>query len=167
MPYNSLSDFIQVLERERELKRISHPVHAELEISEIADRVMKSGGPALLFENVIGKKIPLLINAFGSAKRMALALGVTDIEEIAADIAKLIQIKPPRGFKDKLHLLSELIKLAGITPKIVKEGSCQEALIASTVDVEVPANSDIVIEGYVDPAEPLRAEGRSATTLSR
>ncbi len=277
MPYNSLSDFLQVLDREGELKRISHPFNAELEITEIADRVMKNGGPALLFENIIGKKIPLLINAFGSAKRMALALGVSDVEEIARDIAKLIQTKPPRAFKEKLHLLGELIKLAGIPPKIVKEGSCQEvidrepdvsilpvltcwpgdagpfitlpmvfsqdpakgtrnvglyrmqvfdsrttgmhwhlhkvgarhyqrqkehagrlelaaclggdpAMIYAataplpdqideilftgflckkgvelvkgvTVDVEIPANSDIVIEGYVDPAEPLRREG--------
>jgi 4-hydroxy-3-polyprenylbenzoate decarboxylase len=277
MPYNSLADFIQVLEREGELKRIDHPVRAELEITEIADRVMKRGGPALLFENIIGKKIPLLINAFGSAKRMALALGVSEIEEIAREIAKLIQTKPPRSFKDKLHLLSELIKLAGVPPKIVKDAPCHEvidrepdlsilpvltcwpgdagpfitlpmvfskdpgrgtrnvglyrmqvfdarttgmhwhlhkvgarhyqrqkeqrgrlelaaclggdpAMIYAataplpdqideilftgflrkkgvelvkgvTVDVEVPASSDIVIEGYVDPAEPLRREG--------
>src|SRR6266498_3936902 len=128
MPCNSLSDFLQVLDREGELKRISHPFNAALEITEIADRVMKNGGPALLFENIIGKKIPLLINAFGSAKRMALALGVSDVEEIARDIAKLIQTKPPRAFKEKLHLLGELIKLAGIPPKIVKEGSCQEVI---------------------------------------
>ena len=96
MAYNSLQDFLQVLEREGELKRISHPVNAELEITEIADRVMKSAGPALLFENVVGKNIPVLINAFGSAKRMALALGVKDIEEIAAEIAKLIQTRPPK-----------------------------------------------------------------------
>ena len=277
MAYNSLQDFLQVLEREGELKRISHPVKAELEITEIADRVMKSAGPALLFENVVGKNIPVLINAFGSAKRMALALGVKDIEEIAAEIAKLIQTRPPKSFKDKLQLLGELVKLAGIPPKMVKEAACQEvvnrdpdlnllpvltcwpgdagpfitlpmvfskdsvkgtrnvglyrmqvfdrrttgmhwhlhkvgarhfqqqkenkgklelavclggdpAMIYAataplppqideilftgflrkkgvelikclTVDIEVPANSDIVIEGYVDPAEPLRREG--------
>jgi 4-hydroxy-3-polyprenylbenzoate decarboxylase len=248
-----------------------------LEVTEIADRVMKSGGPALLFENVDGKQIPLLINAFGSAKRMALALGVTDVEEIAREIARLIQTRPPKSFKDKFHLLGELMKLAGIPPKIVRDGPCQEivqrdpdlnilpvltcwpgdagpfitlpmvfskdpskglrnvglyrmqvfdqrttgmhwhlhkvgarhfqrqrektgrlelavclggdpAMIYAataplpdqideilftgflrkkglelikciTVDVEVPANSDIVIEGYVDPAEPLRREG--------
>ncbi len=277
MAYNSLQDFLQVLEREGELKRISHPVKAELEITEIADRVMKSAGPALLFENVVGKNIPVLINAFGSAKRMALALGVKDIEEIAAEITKLIQTRPPKSFKDKLQLLGELVKLAGIPPKMVKEAACQEvvnrdpdlnllpvltcwpgdagpfitlpmvfskdavkgtrnvglyrmqvfdrrttgmhwhlhkvgarhfqqqkenkgklelavclggdpAMIYAataplppqideilftgflrkkgvelikclTVDIEVPANSDIVIEGYVDPAEPLRREG--------
>ena len=128
MPYNSLLQFVQVLAQEGELKRIAHPVKAELEITEIADRVMKSGGPALLFENVVGKQIPVLINAFGSSRRMALALGVSDIEEIARDIAKLIQTKPPKSFKDKLHLLGDLIKLAGIPPRIEKDGPCQEVV---------------------------------------
>jgi 4-hydroxy-3-polyprenylbenzoate decarboxylase len=277
MAYNSLTQFVQTLEREGELRRITYPVRAELEITEIADRVMKSEGPALLFESVVDKKIPLLINAFGSTRRMALALGVSDVVEIASEVEKLVQIKPPKLFKEKLKLLSELIRLAGIPPKVVKEGACQElvfrdpdlnilpvltcwpgdggpfitlptvfskdprkgtrnvglyrmqvydakttgmhwhlhkvgarhyqqqkaqrgrmelavclggdpALIyaataplpdqideilfagflrkkgvelvkALTVDVEVPANSDIVIEGYVDPAESLRREG--------
>lgn len=128
MPYNSLQDFVQVLERERELKRITHPVKAELEITEIADRVMKSGGPALLFENVVGKRIPVLINAFGSARRMALALGVRDIEEIAGEIQKLAQTRPPKSFKDKLQLAAELIKLSAIAPKIVGSGECQEVV---------------------------------------
>jgi 4-hydroxy-3-polyprenylbenzoate decarboxylase len=126
MAYKTLAEFVQVLERAGELKRIGYPVKAELEIAEIADRVMKSAGPALLFENVVGKQIPLLINAFGSAKRMALALGVADIEEIAAEIQKLIQIKPPGSFKEKLNLLGDLIRLAGIPPKAVKSGACQE-----------------------------------------
>jgi len=128
MPYYSLADFVQVLERKGELKRITHPVRAELEITEIADRVMKSGGPALLFENVVGKQVPVLINAFGSAERMALALGVADIEEIAREIQKLIQTKPPKSLRDKLNLLGELIRLAGIPPKIVKDGPCQEVV---------------------------------------
>ena len=128
MPYNSLSEFVQVLERENELKRITHPVKPELEITEIADRVMKDGGPALLFENVAGKNIPLLINAFGSKKRMALALGVDDVEEIARQVEKLVQTKPPKSFKEKLNLLSELIRLAGIPPKIVKDGECQQVI---------------------------------------
>lgn len=128
MPYTNLSDFVQVLEKSGELKRIAHPVKAELEIAEIADRVMKAGGPALLFENVVGKKIPLLINAFGSMKRMSIALGVNDIEEIAKKISKLIQIQPPRTFKDKIQLAGELIKLAGLPPKIVSDGACHEVV---------------------------------------
>jgi 4-hydroxy-3-polyprenylbenzoate decarboxylase len=116
------------LERAGELKRIAYPIKAELEITEVADRVMKSDGPALLFENVIGKQIPVLINAFGSTKRMALALGVADIEEIAREIQKLIQTKPPKAFRDKLKLLGEFVRLAGIPPKIVTEGACQEVV---------------------------------------
>jgi 4-hydroxy-3-polyprenylbenzoate decarboxylase len=129
MAYNNLTEFVQVLEREGELRRIRHPVKAELEITEIADRVMKQGGPALLFENVVGKQIPVLINAFGSMKRMALALGVTDIEEIAVEIQRLIQTKPPGSFKDKLKILADLVRLAGVPPKRVKEGRCQEIVV--------------------------------------
>jgi 4-hydroxy-3-polyprenylbenzoate decarboxylase len=128
MAYNSLQDFIQVLTREGELKRISYPVNTALEITEIADRVMKRGGPALLFENVVGKQLPVLINAFGSQKRMALALGVSDIEVLADEISRLIQTKPPKSFKDKLDLLSRLVKLASIPPKLVKTGACQEVI---------------------------------------
>jgi len=128
MAYNNLAEFVQVLERAGELKRIGYPVKAALEISEIADRVMKANGPALLFENIPGKQIPLLINAFGSMKRMALALGVEDIEDIAGDIDKLIRTKPPKTFRDKLQLLRELVKLAGIPPKIVNQGACQEVI---------------------------------------
>src|SRR5512138_1968426 len=100
MAYNSLEEFVQVLERQGELKRISHPVKAQLEITEVADRVTKRGGPALLFENVDGAKIPVLINAFGSEKRMALALGVDDLAEIADNVEKLVQTKPPKTFGD-------------------------------------------------------------------
>jgi len=277
MAYNSLQEFVQVLEREGELKRIGHPVKAELEIAEIADRVMKRGGPALLFENVVGKDMPVLINAFGSPRRMALALGVKDIEEIARNIEHLTRLKPPASWSERFRLLPELLRLAGIAPKLAREGECQEViernpdlsalpvltcwpedagpfitlpLVVSrdpldgrrnvglyrmqifdgrttgmhwhlhkvgarhfnrqkegrgrmelaaciggdpaltyaataplpdqvdeflfagflrkkpvelvkgaTVDVEVPASSDIVIEGYIDPAEPLRREG--------
>jgi len=129
MAYNSLQEFVQVLEREGELKRITHPVKAELEITEIADRVMKSGGPALLFENVVGKQIPVLINAFGSPKRMAMALGVNDVEEVAREIEQLVRMKPPGSLWDKLRMLPEMARLAGISPKIVKEGECQEVIL--------------------------------------
>lgn len=128
MAFNNLAEFVQLLEREGELRRINHPVKAELEITEIADRVMKRGGPALLFENVVGKQMPLLINAFGSSKRMALALGVSDIEEIAKEIEKLVHTRPPETFKDKFSLLGEILRLAAIPPKAVKDGACHEVI---------------------------------------
>ena len=85
MAYADFQDFLARLEREGELKRIKTPVDPYLEITEVSDRVMKmpGGGPALLFENPTGKNIPLAINAFGSRKRMSMALGVNDIEDIA------------------------------------------------------------------------------------
>jgi len=128
MAYHSLEEFIRTLERQGELKRVAHPVRAELEITEIADRVMKTGGPALLFENVVGKEIPVLINAFGSLKRMALALGVDSVEQIAREIEQLTRMKPPGSFLEKLRMLPDLARLAGIAPKIVKEGACQEVI---------------------------------------
>jgi 4-hydroxy-3-polyprenylbenzoate decarboxylase len=128
MAYNSLAEFVQVLEREKELKRVAHPVKAELEITEIADRVMKAGGPALLFEKVVGKEIPLLINAFGSARRMALALGVDDIESIAGEIGRLLRLKPPATLGDKFRLLPDLLRVAGSAPKVVRDAPCQEII---------------------------------------
>src|SRR3954469_5001506 len=122
MAYTSLQEFVQVLEREGELKRIGHAVKADLEITEIADRVMKRGGPALLFENVVGKDMPVLINAFGSPRRMALALGVNDIEEIARDIEHLTRLKPPSSWREKLRLLPELLRLSGAAPKLSGPG---------------------------------------------
>src|SRR3990167_947714 len=132
MAYNSLQEFVQVLERECDLKRVTYPVKAELEITEIADRVMKSGGPALLFENVVGKKIPVLINAFGSPKRMAMALGVEDVEEIARDIETLTRMKPPGSLWDKLRMLPELARLAGAAPKVVNEGDRKSTRLNSS-----------------------------------
>ncbi len=128
MAYNSLREFVQVLERENELKRIGHPVKAELEIAEISDRVMKRGGPALLFENVVGQTIPVLINAFGSARRMALALGVNDVGDIAGDIERLTRLKPPGSWRERFQLLPQLLRLAGVAPKLQRDGACQEVI---------------------------------------
>src|SRR3989338_3207998 len=98
--YKSLSQFVEFLEERRQLVRIKESVSANLEITEITDRVTKSGGPALLFENVIkidGKKsgFPLLINTYGTWQRMAWALGVEDVEEIAREIEEIVKTQPP------------------------------------------------------------------------
>ena len=97
MNYPSLKEFIDRLELEGELLRIKEPVSPILEIAEITDRVSKKpgGGKALLFENVEGSSMPVLINAIGSTKRMNLALGVHDIEDIAKRIESYIKIPPP------------------------------------------------------------------------
>src|SRR5882724_11186128 len=122
MAYDDLRGFIDALEKAHELKRIGLEVDPILEISEIADRVSKSGGPALLFENVKGSRIPVLINAFGSPRRMETALGVDSVEEIAQRILELLQTKPPEGFLDKLKMVPRLAEIGSFFPKQVNDG---------------------------------------------
>ena len=127
----NLAEFISRLEREGELIRITQKVDAVLEIAEITDRVSKSkeGGKALLFENVKGSNYPVLINAFGSYKRMAMAMESDSIEGAAKRIEKLLSIKGvPKGLGDKLGLLGEMVSLSKIGPKLVKSGPCQEVI---------------------------------------
>lgn len=130
--FKNLSEFIERLEKEGELLRIKHPVDPVLEVTEIADRVSKGpdGGKALFFENVKGSKHPLLINAFGSFRRMALAMGSDSIEDAAKRIEKLLSLKGvPKTFSGKLDLLGEMIDLSKIPPKLVKNGPCQDIVV--------------------------------------
>ncbi len=111
-----------------ELRRIAATVDPALEITEIADRVSKDDGPALLFENVKGSEFPLLINAFGSTRRMAAALGCDSFEEIAARLEANTKIKPPKGLTEKIKMLFALKEIADIAPKRVKRAPCQEVV---------------------------------------
>ncbi|MFH1563143.1 MAG: menaquinone biosynthesis decarboxylase [Nitrospirota bacterium] len=126
MAYKSLHEFIEELERVGELKRIKTKVSPILEITEITDRVCKNQGPALLFEEVEGYSIPVLINAFGSMERMAKALGVNDINNLAAEIESLIKPEIPDTFIDKLKLIPKVSQLASFFPKKVSTGLCKE-----------------------------------------
>ena len=130
MAYDSLRDFVAKLEAAGELKRIPVEVDPVLEITEIADREMKSpsGGKALLFEKCKGSSFPLVINAYGSHKRMAMALGVGDIEEIAAELESLLKTKPPTSFKEAISLFGMAMELRHVRPKSVRSGPCQEAV---------------------------------------
>lgn len=132
MVYYSLREFIHRLETEEELIRIKEPVSPVLEIAEITDRISKSpdGGKALFFENVSGSRIPVLINAFGSRKRMNLALGVDDIEEIAKDIERYLKLVPPSNLIDKIKMLPMLLEASRFPPKIVsgEKAPCQEVV---------------------------------------
>ena len=132
MNYPSLREFIDRLEFENELIRIREQVSPILEISEITDRVSKQtgGGKALLFENVEGSSMPVLINAFGSQKRMNAALGVEDIEEIAKRIECYLKIQPPTSLLDKAKLLPMLLQAAQFPPKLVgfTKATCQEVV---------------------------------------
>jgi 4-hydroxy-3-polyprenylbenzoate decarboxylase len=132
MNYPSLREFIDRLEREGELLRIKESVSPILEITEITDRVSKQpgGGKALLFENVEGSSMPVLINAFGSTKRMNMALGVHDIEDIPKRIERYIKIPPPTTLLDKAKLLPMLLQAAQFPPKLVQTAHppCQEVV---------------------------------------
>lgn len=132
MAYKNLSEFIEVLERNNELLRIKEFVSTELEITEIADRFSKQlgGGKALLFENT-GTEFPVLINLFGSIKRMCLSLGVDDLDEVGADIDSLFKelASPKESFLDKLRMLPQLKKLSDWMPTVISgKGACQDVI---------------------------------------
>jgi len=129
MAYVDLRDFISKLDNEHVLVHIHHEVSCNLEITEIADRAMKSGGPALLFENVQGSDIPVLINSYGTYKRMAMALGVESLDEIGARIAELLHSEAPGSFLEKLMMLPKLAKLSSAFPRMVKSAPCQEVVL--------------------------------------
>jgi len=138
LAYDDLRDWIKALEKHGELKRIREEVSPELEITEITDRVSKSGGPALLFENVKGHPgHKVFINQFGSERRMALALGVNKLDDIAERIRGLMNIKAPEGFLDKLKMLPQLGALTSAFPKTVpaKDAPCKEVIRRENLDL--------------------------------
>jgi 4-hydroxy-3-polyprenylbenzoate decarboxylase len=125
MPYDDLRAFIKTLEQRDELKRIPFEVDPYLEITEFADRSVKNGGPALLFEKPKGSNIPVLINAFASMKRMELALE-SSVDEIAGRISEILEMRKPEGLFGKLKMLPKLADLANVFPKTVSNGPCKE-----------------------------------------
>ncbi len=131
MSFKDLREFINFLEDRGELKRIKAPVSCELEIAEICDRVVKRGGPALLFENVEGYDIPVLINMFGTEKRMAWALGAERLDDLVERVNKLLGLMqgPPQGVMEKVRTLGQLMKMASFQTKLVKNAPCQEVVI--------------------------------------
>ncbi len=135
MAYVDLRQFIKALADAGELITIDTPVSAELEIAEITDRVSKStnsNNKALLFTNVKGYEMPVLINAFGSMKRMCLALEVNKLDDIAARIKQLIKPKVPETFMEKLALLPTLVELGKFPPKLSHTPApCQEVVITN------------------------------------
>ncbi|MBM3265740.1 MAG: menaquinone biosynthesis decarboxylase [candidate division Zixibacteria bacterium] len=129
MAHKDLNAFIDLLREQGELKVVTTEVDPELEISAIADRVVKRNGPALLFTNVKGyPDIPVLINTFGSRRRMELALETASLDDIAAEIAELIQPRIPTSLIGKVQMLPKLSRLADMAPKIVRSGPCQEVV---------------------------------------
>jgi 4-hydroxy-3-polyprenylbenzoate decarboxylase len=126
MAYKDLREFISALEKAGELRRIPFEVDPILEMTEFADRSVKQGGPAFLFEKPKGSDVPVLINAFASDKRMRIALEVDSVEAIAARIAEYLQMRVPEGIMGKLKMLPVLAEVGAFFPKIVPDGPCQE-----------------------------------------
>ncbi len=134
MAYDSFRDFVNALDRAGELKRIAEPVATELEITEIADREMKSpgGGQALLFEqptvNGVVSPFPVAINTLGSQKRMAMSMGANSVEDVANELGSLMKAKPPTSFKEAIKLLGLALDLRHAKPKIISRGPCKEVI---------------------------------------
>ena len=140
MSFKDLREFISFLEGKGELRRVRTPVSRDLEITELADRTVKSGGPALYFENVDGFDMPVVINLYGSHQRMAWALGVDGLDEIVERVRKLIGMAeaPPSGLLDKVRVLRDLAGIARTQPKTVSKAPCQEVVITGDeVDVNM------------------------------
>ncbi len=145
MAYRSTHHWIERLEQAGELLRISIPVSTELEVTEIANRQMKSagGGKALLFEQPTiqnpkletrNSKFPILINSFGSTRRMAMALGVGHVDEMAEQLAFLLKAKPPHSFGEVISLLRQAVELRHVKPKHVSSGPCNEMIYHHSKD---------------------------------
>ncbi len=117
------------MEREGELVRVSAEVDPHLEITEITDRVVKAGGPALLFESVIGASHQLLINQFGTERRMCLALGVESLDEAGQRVGDVLEMQPPQGLVEKVRGLRKLKSIADSQPKRVRSGPAQEIVL--------------------------------------
>ncbi|HKJ53790.1 MAG TPA: 4-hydroxy-3-polyprenylbenzoate decarboxylase [Gammaproteobacteria bacterium] len=129
MEYRDLRDFIGQLENDGDLKRISQRVDPNLEITEISDRVLRAGGPALLFEQPGESEIPLLSNLFGTERRVAQALGedsATSLREVGKLLAFLKEPAPPKGFKEAMKTLPIYKKVLDMSPREVKKASCQK-----------------------------------------
>ena len=123
MAYRDLREFIRALEKNQELKRIACEVDPILEITEFADRAVKQGGPALLFEKPKGYSVPVLINSFASMRKMEIALEVESVEEVARRIAGFLEMQMPQGLIGKLKMLPKLAEMGAFFPKRVSKGA--------------------------------------------
>ncbi len=128
MIFNDLRDFIDFLEKKKELVRIKTEVDPVLEVTEITDRISKKGGPALLFEKVKGSQYPIAVNLFGSYQRMAWALGLDDFNDIGEKFSSLLKADPGMKLRQKIEALFDLYKLGASKPKEVKKAPCQETV---------------------------------------
>ena len=152
MPYQDLRAYLAFLESRGDLRRISAPVSPELEITEIAHRMLRAGGPALLFENVIGYDLPVAVNLFCADRRMNWALEVDSPDDLAARLESLIDLAlggPPPGIVNKLRTLGRLARIGAYQPKTVRNAPCQEVIITGD---DVDLNALPIIKCWPDDA---------------
>jgi 4-hydroxy-3-polyprenylbenzoate decarboxylase len=137
-PASDLRSWIALLEREGELVRVATEVDPKLEITEITDRTVKAGGPALLFENPMGSSHPLLINQFGTERRMCMAFDVERLDDVAAKLEDVLEMQPPQGLVDKVRGLKKLKSIADSLPQTKRSGPAQEVVLTGD-DVDLAA----------------------------
>ncbi len=136
MPAQEMRQFIARLEAAGQLRRVTAEVSANLEIGEIASRLVASGGPAALFENVAGHQLPVLVGAFASMQRMAWALGGDDLDAIASDLGARLRLPAAdAGLIEKIKAAPRLLKVAGAAPKTVRSGPCREVIHTDDADL--------------------------------
>ena len=152
--FKDLREYISFLENKGELRRITTMVSADFEITEITDRMVKQGGPALLFDHVEGSSMPVLINIFGTIQRSAWALGVESLDELTARVRDLLgTVKDPhRGAIAKLRALGNLAHIASFHPKTIKKAPCQEIVVTGD---DVDLSTLPVLTCWPDDAGPF------------
>ncbi|NBI40941.1 4-hydroxy-3-polyprenylbenzoate decarboxylase [[Haemophilus] felis] len=163
MKYNDLRDFLDLLEQKGELKRISQEIDPYLEMTEIADRTLRAGGPALLFENPKGFTIPVLCNLFSTPKRVAMGMGQENVNALR-DVGKLLAFlkepEPPKGFKDFLSNLPQFKQVMNIPTKLLSKAPCQQIVLqGEQVDLyQLP-----IMQCWKDDIAPLVTWGLTIT----
>lgn len=163
MKYNDLRDFIAYLEQQGELKRIAYPVDPHLEMTEIADRVLRKEGPALLFENPIGYEIPVLCNLFGTPKRVAMGMGqdnVSALREVGHLLAFLREPEPPKGIRGLWSELPKYKQVLNMPVKLRSSAPCQDVVLTGDdVDLmQIP-----IMHCWPDDIAPLVTWGLTIT----
>ena len=147
MAFDSLRDFVDELRKAGELHTVDAQVDPYLEISEITDRTVKAGGPALLFTNVRGSRFPVLTNQFGTHRRMAMALGARTLDEVAERISSLIDLKIPASLGERLMKLASLAPLANLIPRTQNHGSVHDVVIVEPNLKELPVLTTWPLDG--------------------
>lgn len=163
MKYKDLRDFIKQLEENGDLVRITHPVSTHLEMTEIADRTLRAGGPALLFENPVDHDIPVLMNLFGTPERVALGMGQTSVSalrEVGKLLAYLKEPEPPKGLKDLWEKLPVFKQVLNMPAKEVRKAPCQEVVLSGD---EVDLTKLPVQHCWPGDAAPLITWGLTVT----